>query len=1049
MSSKPFVVYRSSAGSGKTFTLAKEYIKLSLRSPDYFQKILAVTFTNKAAEEMKNRVISYLEALSKGEGLMTEMLLHETLLRPDELKEKAHQSLKCILHNYSRFSISTIDSFFHQVVRSFAMEIGIRGGFDVELDKDLVLDKVVDELLADIHHHKALVQWLKDFSIERLTQGEKYEIREEIKKLGNELFQERFKTKYSKFSENERNLEHITQLDRQLRKNIFSFENHLRSIGKKGLEAIAKHNLTEDDFSNKKKGVIGQFNKWNDRNFEAPNKTALKGSEDLTVWYTKASKNKEMIRSLAASTLQPLLVEGINFFNKNVETYKTALEIKRYLYVLGILTDLNVKLKQYREKNDLILISDLPDFLNQITANSDAPFIFEKVGHRYNHFLIDEFQDTSVFQWNNFQPLIKNSLASGNFNMIVGDVKQSIYRWRGSDWQIFSSGINQEITKEQTYERFLDTNYRSHNAVVAFNNSLFSYLSLTDNYRENLAETYRGVSQKVFKAPEENPGYVEVNFFPNDVDDQKHESINRTIKTVEKLQDNGYSTSDMAILVRNNKAGEEIVEGFYTYKSSERAQNKYNYDVVSAEFMYLRSSYVVKFILSIFKYLHTEDDIALAQIIYDYQVYILGYAKDENKLFLGSGTVHLLPDEFLLHKSTLTRLPLYEMVEGLIRIFSLYKVKTELAYLQAFQDAILDFSRNEKNTIGKFLEWWDETGHKRAVTPPKQVEAIQVLTIHKAKGLEFKVVLIPFCTWALDHNNRNDYIIWSNKHHKKLSAELDAVPLKYGKNLEETIYAEDYKQEKEKIFIDNLNILYVALTRAEEALIVFGGKQNDSKEDKNVSDLIYRYAQKGSHQAYWNENELQLKLGGLKSKSTQKSLEYHESIEDYISSSWRKKINIKKYGSDYLLEDQHLKAPRINEGVVIHEMLASIKYEYELKKLLNTSAIDWGLPEDIFEKITQQIQSIIKHPDINEYFQIDYKVDNELHLIAPDGSLYRVDRIMTTDEKAVIIDYKTGNPLKKHKHQVEHYAYLLHDMGYEKVEGYLLYTEGPRLTQII
>ncbi len=1049
MSTKPFVVYRSSAGSGKTFTLAKEYIKLSLRSPDYFQKILAVTFTNKAAEEMKNRVISYLRALSNGEGLMTEILLHETPLSPDELKGKANKSLKCILHNYSRFSISTIDSFFHQVVRAFAMEIGIRGVFDIELDTDLVLDKVVDELLADIHNHNELVQWLKDFSIERLTEGKKYEIRDEIQKLGKELFQERFKTKYSKFSENEGNLEQVTKLDRQLRENICNFENHLQSIGKKGLEAIAKHNLTEDDFSRKKRGVAGQFIKWNDENFENPNKTVLKGLEDFTAWYTKTSKNEELIRSLAASTLQPLLKEGINFFNENVETYKTAREIKRYLYVLGILTDLNVKLKQYREENDLILISDLPDFLNQITANSDVPFIFEKVGHRFNHFLIDEFQDTSGFQWNNFQPLIENSLSSGNFNMIVGDVKQSIYRWRGSDWQVLSSGINQEIPKEQTYERFLDTNYRSHNAVVAFNNGLFSYLSLTDNYRENLAETYRAVNQKVRKAPEENPGYVEVNFLPSDVDNQKHESITQTIKTVEKLQDNGYSSSDMAILVRTHKEGEEIVEGFYAYKSLELAQDKYNYDVVSAEFMYLRSSYVVKFILSIFKYLHTEDEIALAQIIYDYQVYILGYAKDENKLFLSSDTVHLLPDDFLLHKSSLTRLPLYEMVEGLIRIFSLYKVKTELAYLQAFQDAILDFSRKEKNTLGKFLEWWGETGYKRAVTPPKQVEAIKVLTIHEAKGLEFKVVLVPFCTWPLDQNSSHDYIIWSNEHDKKLSAEIDAVPLKYSKNLENTVYAGDYKQEKQKIFIDNLNILYVALTRAEEALIIFCGKQNDSKEDKNVSDLIYRYAQKGSHQEYWNENELQLKLGGLKFKSTQKSVEYHESIEDYISSSWRKKINIKKYGSDYLLEDQHLKAPRINEGVVIHEMLASIKYEYELKELLNTSAIDWGLPEDIFEKITQQIQSIIKHPAINEYFQIDYKVDNEMHLIAPDGSLYRIDRIMTTDEKAVIIDYKTGNPLNKHKHQVEHYAYLLHDMGYEKVEGYLLYTEGPRLTQII
>ncbi len=1072
----PFLVYKSSAGSGKTYTIAKEYLKLALSDAFYFRYILAVTFTNKAADEMKDRVLTFLTDFANGKSspLMIELTEH---LHCDQkaIQRKAEEVLRNILHDYSNFSITTIDTFFNQVIRTFTREIGLQGGFEIEMDLDDVLVEIIDKMLASLHEDEELKKWLVDFAMERLKEGKSYEFREEIKGLAKQLFQEQYKALESKLTGTEVDRSSLKKLADLLNQKIKEFENSLTEIGEKGLSIIEANGLTIHDFANGKSGVANQFNKWKIGDFSEPGKRVLDAMEDVGKWFSKKSPLKDQIEALADQQLLPLLQKGYAYFQAERKSFQTASEVNKYLYTFGLLNDLTTKIREYREEHEVILISDLPQFLRKIIDDSDTPYIYEKMGNRYHHILIDEFQDTSTFQWDNFKPLVNNSLASGNFNMIVGDVKQSIYRWRGGNSDLLLNQVSQDVGEGQIQEKFLSTNYRSHEQVINFNNGLFqvtplllrdflaaeigetadkSLESAMQRRLEFVAQSYEGVAQD---EPEhiKKEGFVQLSFTDKPKRGADHSwddlAVQWAIKQVEILQQNGNQLKDIAILVRDSGQENKLVQAFGQYKHAEEALPNCLYEVISAQAMYLTNASVVNFMIAVFKYLNNQkEQIALAEVVHEYQRNILQNKVDLNELFTKNLNEYL-PDGFVKYVHVLGRFPIYELTEILIRLFELHQKEGELAYLQAFQDAILEYSKNEKGDLGSFLKWWDQKGKRRTVQFSENLDAIKILTIHKSKGLQYKHVLVPFCNWNMDHNAIFSNILWTKSLSQKPYDLLEAVPLRYSSALGISLFSEQFFDEKIKAHSDNLNLLYVAFTRAEQNLLIHAQAPSKSRKAGKIgliSDLIWDY----SHTLPDFDEETKVYEQG-------KLVENHQGTEDdkgldevylqtYQSSKWRNKLMVKKQAGDYFDFGETTKELKVNLGTLAHQILSEIKHKDELKACIDATYMRMQITSSDADKLMSKIQQLFENEVIESWYSGKYEVRNEVVVLPKDGQIKRLDRVLLEGEKAIIIDFKTGKPKNMDKNQVIGYAHLLEEMDYKEVSGYLVYLEGPQILQV-
>lgn len=1066
MSDRPFLIYKSSAGSGKTFTLAKEYLKLALRSPHYFRYILAVTFMNKAAEEMKSRILEYLKAISLGEHDLFDELKDYLKFSDEQLMERAGEVLRNILHNYSSFSITTIDTFFNQVIRSFTREIGLQGGYDIELDTDLVLQRVVDDLLEDVEQNEYLRDWLIDFAKNRLFEGKSYEFRAEIANLAKEIFKERYKSIEPQLSLVKSDKSILAKLHDRLNETISSFHTSMEKIGEEALSYLAQNNTDPADFSQKSKSVAFQFVKWKSGDLKEPTVTAVKATEDIAKWVPKSAPNKVFLEQLVNDYLMNQLTKGIEYYNEHHLSYNTAIEVRRYLYTFGILTDLTQKIKEYREEHETILISDLPVFLKSIIGDSDTPFIYEKVGTRYRHFLIDEFQDTSGFQWDSFQPLVKNSLDSGNFNMVVGDVKQSIYRWRGGNSDLLLSQVGEDVGEHFVNEQQLNSNYRSSKNVIDFNNALFSKAPETientlqekvDTESSDLKFHLKGISKAFNEVHQEYPskikegGYISVEFTKKDKDSDVSWDDMATqwaIKQVEKAQRAGVALKDIAILVKRNKEAAQLVQAFLDYKDSEKADKEMNYDVISSDAMHITSSVVVRFLLSVFRYLkNNKEQIALAEIVTIYHKDILQSEATIDELLGVNNLERHLPPDFTKHKNILVRFPLMELTEALIKIFQLNELKNEYSYLQAFEDSILEYVKNEKSDLHSFLEWWDEVGYKRTVQLSDDLEATKILTIHKSKGLQYKLVIMPFANWSMDNDMMHDNVLWPETDGLEVFSEVPVVPVKYTTKLENTNFSSIYFKEKIKAYVDNLNLLYVAFTRAEEGLVVYGELPSRARGIADVSELLLLELQNWKE---WNAMTNQIELGDFsfrKGKSDDNSDQIQ--LEKYLSVKWRNKLTIKKQSSALLEEDNDERRSSINEGIVTHKILSNIKYEEDVSYAIEKAYHELEINKEELDRISQKISNLFNNEQIQDWFSKKWEVRTEAVVLPGKTDPKRLDRVLIDDKKAIVIDFKTGAKKSNDKKQVDEYMALLKEMGYEEVNGYLVYLEGVEIVHLI
>jgi len=1071
MQEKLFTVFKSSAGSGKTYTLAKSYLILALQFPEKYRRILAVTFTNKATQEMKDRIIETLAHFSEGKNSdMGKDIIDVLSISERELTLRSKDLLARILHNYSRFSIQTIDTFFQSVMKSFSRELGLHGDGELLLDTSEAREQVIDLLLEDLNNNQHLRDWLLEFSTEKLENAKSWDVRKDILEFSKQLANEDFLAIENELLGSIKESKNIVAYKSRLFKLTSSFESEMNNFGLQALKLVEQHGLSISDFSYGKSGAVNYFNNIIDGKYE-PGKRVYEAldtnGEKLAA---KSSKKRDQIAALSEAGLIKLFQQATTLFEKDYTKYATAKAILSNIYSLGILWLYQKRLVDYKKEEGILFINDATLFLNRIIADEETPFVYEKMGAFYDHFLIDEFQDTSAFQWNNFKPLINNSLDQGNPNLVVGDVKQSIYRWRGGDWRLLLNGIKNDVRGHAYQEQNLDRNFRSKPEVIDFNNDLFTKLpalleqhitteiahdDLTEHLEDNLysfSQAYNEVYQKK-KDTYAAQGYINIKFFDKEVEELgwKEQALDKLINDLQLLQDKNVKLSDIAILVRKAAHGKEINDFLLQYQQHD--SSKYKYDVISNESLYLSASLLVTFILNCFRYLYSPNNrVALAQVVYYYQRIVVGNQVEEHDLLHAcnerndlSHIQELLPQSFLENREDLLNINLLDLSERLIQYFELGKQSDEIPYLQAFQDVLLEFGN--KGDIQDFLEWWENNQTKYSVKIPESTEAIRLLTVHKSKGLQFKVVLIPFLDWPLNHGSKGP-ILWLPSAVEELPKDIPYMPIKHsGSALKQSYFAKDFWKEEIKSYLDNLNLLYVAFTRAEDALLVTGQKKAGNKQIAGVVEQVL------SESDLWDEEHSKYEKGRLEFAKAEEAGNNVKPepvyLKDYPSINWSHKLEVRK-GKALKLSEEKLESKRkINLGLLVHDAFSRMKYLADKDRVLQELLTENALTQEQLDQVNELVLgNLDKNQAFKKWFNTDWEVRTEVPIVNPKGKDIRIDRVHLKGVEAEIIDFKTGVKKSVDIKQVKTYQSILKTMGYQKVDGFLAYLDPFEIVEV-
>ena len=1054
---KTFSIYRSSAGSGKTRTLAKEYLKLALRfRSDYFKHILAVTFTNKSTQEMKDRILAYLNDFSNDKSTeLASELQQELGLDVSTFKEYAEEVRGEILHKYSQFSISTIDAFFQRVIRSFTREAGLAGDYRLEVEHDPVMEEVIDNLMDELGVNDDLTKWVIEFASENLEKDISWDVRPALMQFSEEIFKEEFRAIEADVIQTTSAKNFFEDLRKELQKSRNQFIGLVKSRSAEAMKIIHSHNLEISDFKHGKSGsAFGYFQKLiNLKSVKDYEEKGARPQGEFQIsknWPSPKTIHSATIIRLAETQLIPLLNEILACWDNHRTNALSAELVLNNFYAFGLIADISRKLKEYKSENNLMLLADAPFFLNTVIGDSDTPFIYEKVGSFYKNFLIDEFQDTSGLQWKNFMPLLINSLDQGYRSIIVGDVKQAVYRWRGGDLTLLQREVRDQIGAHRTYTQELDKNYRSASEIVSFNNAIFKSAAewvQVETGGSITNDAYKDVSQGVVK---EEKGFVQVSFISNTEEEKWHEiALSQVPHHLEKLQQLGAALKDIAILVRRNDEGQQIVAHLLEYKDSDRAKTDCRYDVVSNESLQLDGANSVNLLASALHYLlNPEDDIARAQLGYEY-ARLNESVKDLAEVFQvtnQSTFENNLPTSFTKQKLFLKKLPLFELTETLIEIFGLGEQKGELEYLQTFQDQVLSFSSRERNDLGVFLEWWEENKSKKSIQVSGEVDAAQIITVHKSKGLQFKYVIIPFCSWDLDHSGSMMPNLWVQSEQPPFDR-TGFLPVKYSSTLKETLFSSYYEEEKTRSYLDNLNLLYVALTRAEHGMVITAPHPKIKKN--TVASLLHHGMNVDQLQSRWNEGA-QVWSSGTWILATEKKKETSPSLElnSYASSSWRNKLVIRHSAAGHFEPQESETVTRIKYGIHLHSIFSRIQYQDELSVILNQLIQEGIITTQEEPVLTELMNELFANEVIASWFTRDWQVRTEVPILLPGGGESRIDRMMIKDKHVLVVDFKTGNPAKADTHQVVDYLETLRKMSFEKVQGYLLYIKSGEVVSV-
>ena len=1072
METHPFLVYKSSAGSGKTYTLVKEYLKIILQDPHKIRNILAITFTNAAAAEMKERVIEALGDISslagkdenqwqgKGKGLL-DIIRNETDLQPHEIIRRAQLALTLILHNYSDFSISTIDSFVHRVIRSFAFDLRLPLNFDVELDQKQLLRQAVDILVSRAGSNPDLTRLLVQFIEHRTDEEKSHYIEYDIINMAENLMDE----KGSVYVERLKNisLDEFGKIHRQLEDHIKAFEESVSKLAANALKIIENSGVNEGMFFYGAKGLPGFFRKLVKGDIAKglmPNSYVVKTIEEDKWTSGKADAAGVAAIDNISGQLKDIFFQIANIAADGLETYTVQGLVKQNIFPMAVLSELEKVIDEIKSENSVLPISDFNKKISEIVAVETAPFIYERIGERFQHYMIDEFQDTSGLQWQNLLPLVDNSLASGNMNLVVGDGKQAIYRWRNGDVEQFASlpqipsNIKAQArelwqaTLQRNYnEKNLDTNFRSRQEVVKFNNSFFEFAK--ELLPKGLDKIYQGQEQKF--RDDKPGGFIQMEFVAQDVyTELKYEELtrHRILDIIIDLQEKNHPLSDITILCRSNIQASEAARFLL--------ENGLN--VISSESLLLNQSPRVNFIISLMKLLNNPADNAA-------YVEFLQFLVKNRKISTGlHDALHALKahqtgntkDEFsletlekFLQQQGITfsfrnciHMGFYELAETILRSF--LPKKPIDPFVAFFMDVVYDYSNKFVASVSGFLEWWEENASKFSVVVPEGVDAVQVMTIHKSKGLQFPVVIYPFADKGFSKLSKNGE--WVELENLPGPEPLDVAWIRISKALQETRFEEIYTEEQGKTLLDTLNMMYVAFTRAVDKLFVFSKYPGKTSGGDNVPTLLVNFLQ---HRQVFRE-EQDIYSFGENHITERESLThgrlndaFAEVFEEYLSTPWTEKVSIRSLQAEKKADIQV--AESSERGSMIHEIMEKINSLDDVEKILHQMLQSGQLDENEKDTLQKRILLVLKDPAIEPWYTAGLDARNECGMYDDKGNFYRADRVVLQQNCAVIIDYKTGMPYSGHKRQIEKYASVIKQMRYSDIKKYIVYIDKGKI----
>ena len=1028
-----FSIYNASAGSGKTYTVVKEYIKILVQSNsnDSFKQILAITFTNKAVNEMKTRIIETLKEFSDNSILshpnsMFSTICEELNVDASFVHSKSKLLLESIIHNYAAFDISTIDRFTHKLIRTFAYDLKLPLNFEVELDQEILLGEAVDSLISKAGINKSLTKVLIDFAIEKADEDKSWDVSYDFYKIAKLLINENDLPFIEALSN--KSLKNFSELKLLLKQRLKNTEENLTKTANNVFTLIEESGLEHEDFNGK---YLPKF-------FDALLKKKYSLNFD-TKWQTDLLENhsiypKRVSQDIAdvIDAIQPQLSQAFQTAKNQIFYLKFLKAFYKNITPLSVLNAINKELNNIKTEQNKMLISEFNSIISHEIKNQPTPFIYERLGEKFKHYFIDEFQDTSVLQWQNLIPLMDNALSSEiGSAMLVGDAKQAIYRWRGGKAEQFIQLFNTTDRPFQTVQNVynLPTNYRSYKEIIKFNNGFFNFTASEVFINQNFESLYQNARQNHSLNEE---GYVDLTFldFSSD-EDQDEYYTKKVIETINSCQKNNYSLKDICILVRKKKEGVAIA----------KCLSENNIPIVSSETLLLFNSPEVSFIHDIITLLIQPKNNELKASIL---MYLASVFSVKNKHEFIANHINLSTDnmfssfenyDIILDSKDLLELSLYDLAETIVRSFKL--VRTSNAYIQFYLDIVLEYTQKKGSDISGFLNYVEKKKGDLSIVSPVGQNAVQIMTIHKAKGLEFPVVIFPYADLDIYKEiEPKEWFPLKTGEYQGFSHTL----LNFSKDFE---YFGDegshiFNEHKSKQQLDNLNLLYVVLTRAVEQLFIISKKDVSSKgivNDKKYSGLFINYLQ---HLGLWNDIDLTYSFGNptTKPKASTKS-----SVEDeplFISTP-KEEHNIKIVtSSGYLWDSKQEEA--IEKGNLIHNIMSNIHTKddiaYVIKDFIDASIIS----ESQSTTLENLILQIINHPSLENCFSSENTNYTERDIITQSGVILRPDRIViNTQNEVILVDYKTGKEDKSHLQQLITYQDAIELMDFKVIKKILVY----------
>ena len=1064
-------ILSASAGSGKTFRLVLKYICDVLKRPDSYLNILAVTFTNKATEEIKSRIINELNNLAENhKSDYLEEIMKRTGFSEEKVRSQAVIARTQILHDYSRFTVLTIDSFFQRILRAFINELNLDLDYNIELDTDMLLERSADTLINSISESDKteLKNELIDFATNKLKEGHRWDMRRDLCALGGELFKDGVAKRISS-GDYRKSLAKIIE---DYNEKTTPILDEIKTLGAKGVKILSNNNLNASHFRGTNPSFITCFEQYKNGILgSGPNDAIRNAVNDINKWYCIKADDKV---KRVANELQKILAEICDIYDKNIHNINTTKLLNKNYRSYALLNDLHQSLKDVCKMENIMVLDKTKELLAEFIDEVNAPFIYEKVGNRYDHYMIDEFQDTSVREWNNLLPLLVEALSSNQDAsvFIVGDIKQSIYRWRGGHWQLLKNGIAENLKQYNPTEEPLSINRRSLENIVKFNNMFIRKIVELDNAYINdqidqekekgislkthqeleniISEAYSNGEQQVHRLGKQ--GFAEVTLFDPRL------TTPPFIEAIKDAINRGYQYKDILILVRFSSDGTKVAKALYEYKNEiinynktveDDKDKKKVFNILTSDSLTIDSCSVVKFIIALMR-LAIDPNNDIERGIYNNHLKRLHgtkFSNEELELF-----------------SEIAHLSALEAFELIVKHFNLYEEKKHVAYLQAIHEQILSYSNKHIADIQHYLTWWDERGCKESLSVEKTDDTIEITTIHKSKGLERDVVIIPYCKWGMTPNPTLNSIVWAsaNKSNKNKDDAKILFPVSYSPTMKKSAFSEEYWKEFVMSHVDGINLLYVAVTRAKKELYMYIPTDPKFKSTHVGSYTDIAGIIKSSIESLSKDVKKHEQVKNADNKVIYQRYTYGEPIKDHKPKMEEEKrdcfildtypthaprVNVHSQLERFTREGSKPGSASCNRGIKMHKIFEGANTIDDLYKAIDHMANNGLIKDNEAKKLRVDIKQALNNNLVNTWFSGEWEEVRCEQEILRKGKTLRPDRVMISGDRAVVVDYKfAAEPNEDYHRQVKDYISALQEMGcYTTLEGYIWYVHLDKI----